>query len=1495
MLGNPPLPKYNIDGKMGSHMYRNIKYLFVTSLLIFTGLLLLTPTSTLATTETVSLIRQNCTGYTNCYTSLSAWESAKQRDLVALNEIEVAKIEGIWTSPDTTGVTIDGWTTGPDNYIKIYTAPEARHGGKWDTGKYYLQNSSNPLIINEQYIKLDGLQINHTGTIYSGTRFLIHFNPGSANASSIEVSNSILKGTASTATGAQYGIMFESVATSAGVAKVWNNIIYDIVTSSASSMGISYNSMQWRSYIYNNTVINSYTCYEGFGANTVVKNNIAQNCTDGFNGTFESSSDYNISSLATDAPGSNSKNSTTVSFVDASGGDFHLSSSDTSAKDSGANLSSDSYVSFTTDIDGETRSGAWDIGADETSGGVPTDTSPPTIPINLSATAISSSQINLSWTASTDNTAVTGYKIYRNGAQINSSAVNSYPDAGLSASTIYIYTVSAYDAVGNNSTQSSSIQETTQSIADTTPPVRSSGSPAGALSVTTTSATLSLSTNENATCKYSTSANTVYSSMANTFSTTGSASHSETITGLISGTNYNYYVRCQDVSGNANTDDYVISFSVTSVTPPPTGNPSISSVTGTISNGNIITVSGSSFGAVRTADYWDTFDDYSGDWSKNVSTGAPNFPVTGTKWSGDGNWTESFFNGDVPYSTVINGKPLLHVDSSGANYSTGRGFTQTAEYYISDEGAHPNSGIGIQNTVSSNELYGVFYAKYDPLWQYPYTNLVSEKSMELFLSNGTKMVILGKDNDKNFNTFSPRNVRYFPVFETGGDSNSVDSPTIDGEFKTPGKWSEVKFYFKLNTPGQSDGIIKMWMDGKLFINDNTANLRGNNIITFGGSSGYGLIYFFGNIQSSTRQFTKPGVGGEWDRSVDDVWVWQTNQPQFDSQFPMIPVVYLSNQATWGTGPADRLNGDANFIRQRVGGTASADVGFKSWLDNQFKFEVDTVGLDTGQPIYLYAINWSGNVNSSGYQLSGVVVPPPVDTTAPVISGITPSVTTNSVTITFTTDESSDTQIEYGLTTSYGQSTNLNTTLVTSHSQIISNLTPNTTYNYHIITKDLFGNTAISQNYTFVTQSVPDTQGPSSITNLSISDIGQTSLALSWTTPSDTSGVSSYDIRYSTASIDDSNFSSSTQVSDIPVPATPGTTQTQYISVGLTPGTFYYFAIKSKDSLGNISSISNIAQAVTLSAPSTTSETPSITPGAVSIPVSSSGGGGGYVVYQISDTQPPSSPTETKISPTSGQISLSWSNPKDTDFVRIKILRKDNSAPTSPADGLVVYDGNQTTFTDTNLQNNLTYYYALYSYDRASNYAAPIQISAAPTSSATQTSIIKTIPATTKKYSFPQNLYLGVSDIVSVRDLQQILILEQVYPEAITTGIYGPLTKKAVTAFQKKHRLTPDGTVGTQTRTKLNSLYGGTPTIAPTTILTRNLTIGSRGTDVKTLQQILNADPDTRVTLSGAGSPGNETTYFGPATRAAVIKYQKKHGITPTRGYVGPLTRTKIGK
>ncbi len=96
---------------------------------------------------------------------------------------------------------------------------------------------------------------------------------------------------------------------------------------------------------------------------------------------------------------------------------------------------------------------------------------------------------------------------------------------------------------------------------DTAPPLRSAGAPTGTLAPGTTETTISLSTNEAATCRFDTVAGTDYAAMS-PFDSTGTTAHSTLVTGLSDGGSFAYYVRCIDGAGNANPDDYPIAFDV---------------------------------------------------------------------------------------------------------------------------------------------------------------------------------------------------------------------------------------------------------------------------------------------------------------------------------------------------------------------------------------------------------------------------------------------------------------------------------------------------------------------------------------------------------------------------------------------------------------------------------------------------------------------------------------------------------------------------------------------------------------------------------------------------------------------------------------------------------------------------------------------------------------------------------------------------------------------
>ncbi|MCP4523833.1 MAG: DUF285 domain-containing protein, partial [Candidatus Gracilibacteria bacterium] len=108
----------------------------------------------------------------------------------------------------------------------------------------------------------------------------------------------------------------------------------------------------------------------------------------------------------------------------------------------------------------------------------------------------------------------------------------------------------------------------TQVIPDNTAPILNNILPNSEQIEGTNSINLTLDTNEDATCKYDISPDIAYESMGNSFDITGTGSHSTEILGLSDGNTYNYYVRCNDDSGNQNTSDEIVSFSIADNTSP---------------------------------------------------------------------------------------------------------------------------------------------------------------------------------------------------------------------------------------------------------------------------------------------------------------------------------------------------------------------------------------------------------------------------------------------------------------------------------------------------------------------------------------------------------------------------------------------------------------------------------------------------------------------------------------------------------------------------------------------------------------------------------------------------------------------------------------------------------------------------------------------------------------------------------------------------------------
>jgi len=172
-----------------------------------------------------------------------------------------------------------------------------------------------------------------------------------------------------------------------------------------------------------------------------------------------------------------------------------------------------------------------------------TDSQAPSVPTGVSATPQSHDRVQVSWTASTDNAAVVGYKVYRNGAFAGATTGLNYTDGGLTESTTYSYTVSAFDAVGNESAQSS------PAVTATTPPAPDTQAPSMPGSVTATAKSPSV-----VQVSWSASTDNVsvtgYKILRNGSQIGTSVTASYTDTGRASSTTYSYTVSAYDGASN---------------------------------------------------------------------------------------------------------------------------------------------------------------------------------------------------------------------------------------------------------------------------------------------------------------------------------------------------------------------------------------------------------------------------------------------------------------------------------------------------------------------------------------------------------------------------------------------------------------------------------------------------------------------------------------------------------------------------------------------------------------------------------------------------------------------------------------------------------------------------------------------------------------------------------------------------------------------------------
>ena len=270
-----------------------------------------------------------------------------------------------------------------------------------------------------------------------------------------------------------------------------------------------------------------------------------------------------------------------------------------------------------------------------------------------------------------------------------------------------------------------------------------------------------------------------------------------------------------------------------------------------------------------------------------------------------------------------------------------------------------------------------------------------------------------------------------------------------------------------------------------------------------------------------------------------------------------------------------------------------------------------------------------------------------DTLGPVISDILVSdITTSSARITWTTSEPSITSLYFGLNDGYGSGHRGNSTLVTSHSVTLSNLAEGATYHFQLEASDSRGNRTASGDNTFDTSTLAQLLESLMISDVEATLITDSTAVITWLTNVPLNSRVDYGLTSAygnTATNDLNTMSHSVSLS------------------GLLSNTPYHYRVTSGYGTSTVSSED-------------------------------------LVLNTLVAVVPPVNPLNVVAVGQTNQNRLTWQNPDEEDFSRVRVVSRPDRYPTNPADGVIVYEGNAETALHTGLDANQTQFYAVFAYD-----------------------------------------------------------------------------------------------------------------------------------------------------------------------------------------------------
>ncbi|MDB5204708.1 MAG: repeat-containing protein [Candidatus Taylorbacteria bacterium] len=466
-----------------------------------------------------------------------------------------------------------------------------------------------------------------------------------------------------------------------------------------------------------------------------------------------------------------------------------------------------------------------------------------------------------------------------------------------------------------------------------------------------------------------------------------------------------------------------------------------------------------------------------------------------------------------------------------------------------------------------------------------------------------------------------------------------------------------------------------------------------------------------------------------------------------------------------------------------------------------------------------------------------------------ISGIeTTSISTSAVTIAWNTDLPSDSQVQYGNSENFGSVTALSSTLTTSHSVTITGLAPNTNYIFRVKSKPVGASVAtVSTNEEFNTlnHSIP-VVAPANIISVSSGGVTSTGATISWMTDKGATSQVEYgtDTTYGSSSINTETLVTSHSVS----------------LSSLNSGTTYHYRLKSIDEVGNVT----FSEDYTFTTTGSLSSVPTAPPAPIitdqgETPIVDVEGVDGEVVFEINEGNP--NINEDVVIERDGAIIYEGNSETFTDtnqtngvthnytvFARssgggssrpvnisiapragvreVKFNESGTLASSTPALHFVKTFQKGTTDIEIEHLQELLHAEGTYPEEYITGYFGSRTEAALKRFQAkhglVQTGIVdvvtqkklNTVSMSETKLDIPTDVVVFETDLKkgdqgeSVKDLQQYLIYEGSYQEAIISGYFGNFTHNAVKIFQSKYNINPvSGIVGPKTRHKMQQLAG----------------------------------------------------------------------------------------